>query len=122
MNKGHALITLLVFMATAIIVSTAAVAIILINAQATTAHTLGESALAVAEAGADNAVLRLLRDPSYTGETLTVGTGTAVITVTGTTTRTIVSEGSLLGMERRVQVVGSYSNTNFTISSWQEID
>jgi hypothetical protein len=78
-------------------------------------------AFQVAESGAENAIIRLLRDPNYTGETLTVGTGTAVITVTGTTTKTIISSGTNGSYLRKVQIVVGYVNNVLTISSWEEV-
>jgi hypothetical protein len=120
-KTGYALITLIVFMSAAMIVVTAAVATIATNMQTTTKLNITEEALAVAESGADNAILRLIRDSAYTGESLPVSNGTATVTVTGTGTRTIVSEGVVSSVHRKVQVVGSYTNTIFTISSWGEI-
>ena len=120
--RGQALVTLLVFCATALIVTAGATAVIIINSQTTGKFAQGEETLHIAEAGADNAVLRLLRDPNYSGETLTVGNGTATITVTGTTTKTIVSEAVNGFFRRKIQVIGSFANNIFTISSWTEID
>lgn len=67
-------------------------------------------------------MLRLLRDPDYSGETLTVGDGTATITVTGTTTKTITSEGDYNGFKRKIEVVGTFTNDVFDVTSWEEID
>lgn len=122
-HKAQALVTLLVFTATALIITTAAVTVTLINALAADKFAQGEQALHIAEAGADNAVLRLLRNPNYTGESnLAIGSGTATITVTGTTTKTIVSEGTTGNFKRKIQAVGTFSGNVFTVGSWSEID
>lgn len=63
-KSGQALVTLLVFSAIAIIITSAAVTVSLINTQTTSKYSIGAEALAVAEAGADNAVLKLLRKNS----------------------------------------------------------
>lgn len=121
-QKGQALVTLLVFVVVALIVTSAAVTVTLINSQTTQKYSSSEESFAVANAGVDNAILRLLRDPNYTGETLTVGNGTATITVTGSTTKTVVSEGVVDNFKRKIQAIGSFSGTVFTVSSWSEID
>lgn len=120
-QAGQALVTLIVFMATMLIVTAAAVAVIITSTQGTTRYAQGQESLAAAEAGVDNAVLRLIRDPNYSGETLTVSNGTVVITVTGTTTKTIVAEGNVNNVRRTIQAVGSYTGTVFSVSSWTEI-
>lgn len=120
-NKGNSLITLLIFMVIGITITTAAVMMTISNSQNTTKFQEGMIAFQVAESGAENAIIRLLRDPNYTGETLTVGTGTAVITVTGTTTKTITSSGTNNNYLRKVQIVASYVNNILTITSWQEV-
>src|SRR3989338_10015638 len=90
---GQALVTLLVFIATATIITAAATTVTLINSQTTGKFAQGESALSIAQTGADNAILRLLRNPSYSGEVLTVGNGTVTINVSGSSVKTITSEG-----------------------------
>lgn len=119
--NGQAMVTLIVFMATMIIMTTAAVAAIITTTQGTTRYAQGQESLAAAEAGVDNAVIRLIRDPSYLGETMAVSNGSVVITVTGSTTKTIVSEGNINNVRRKIQAVGSYTGTVFTVSSWQEV-
>jgi len=122
MKKGQALITLLIFTAMAVTVTTAAVTVTIINSQATTKFSQGEEAMHVAEAGVENGILRLLRNRSYSGETLTVGGGSATITVSGLGTVTITSVGSSGDFKRTIQVVGTLANNIYSITSWNEID
>jgi len=122
MKKGQALITLLIFMSMAITVTTASVAVTIVNSQSTTKFTQGEEVYHIAEAGIENAILRLLRDRTYTGETLEVGSGSATITLSGSTTITITSEGINGDFRRKIQVVGELANNAFSITSWNEID
>ena len=124
-RSGQALVTLLVFTATATIVTAGAVAITIINAQTTGKFAQGEETLHIAEAGAENAILRILREStSYNGETnLLIGDGKANISVTpGTGNKTIISEGVLGNSHRKIQVDVSYNNNVLTITSWREID
>ncbi|MCR4324324.1 MAG: hypothetical protein NUV69_01405 [Candidatus Curtissbacteria bacterium] len=122
-RSGMVLVTLLVFMAVGIIITSAAVVIVLVNSQATSRFFLGEEAYAAAESGAENAILRLQRDPNYAGESgMIIGRGTANITVSGSSTKTIVSESTVGSYKRKIQVVGNYQNFIFTPTSWVEIN
>lgn len=122
LRHGQTLVLLLVLMTTGVVITSAAVMIIIANSQAASKFSSGEAAYSVAESGAENAILRLIRNPNYTGEILTVGGGEATIIVSGSTTKTIVSEGVVGNFRRKVQIVGTYVNNIFTPSSWDEID
>ena len=94
--RGQALITLIFYVIIIVTVTTAAVVLIAINSISATKIQEGMLAYYVAEGGAENAFLRVLRDPNYTGETnLAIGSGTADITVARSGTITIVSTGKL---------------------------
>lgn len=117
---GQALVTLLIFIVVALSITTAATVLIVNSSLSTTQ--LEESTLAhqVAESGMENALLRMLRNPAYAGETLTVGEGTATITVSGTNPKTITSVGRVGTHQRTVQVVADYSSI-LNIVSWREV-
>lgn len=123
-ESGQTLIALLIFMLLSILITTTAVTITVINVQGGNQGNFGELARQAAETGAENALLRLERDPTYTGETMTINsTTTATITVSGTTTRTITSVGTVAGIgtfKRTVVVTASYSGLAFTVTSWIE--
>lgn len=121
MKRGQALVILLVFMAIAVTVTTAAVVMMIIGSTAASKYELSQVAYMTAESGAENAMLRLLRDPNYTGETLTIGSATATITVTGTDPKTITSTGVSTGFSRQVKVIAGYANGILTVTSWSEI-
>ena len=125
-NKtGQALVTLLVFIAVATTITAAATTVTLINSQTTGKFAQGESAFTIAQTGADNAILRILRDPNgtYTGEgPITIGSGTATITVGGSSVKTITAEGKDGNFIRKIQVVGTFVNNTFTVSSWDLVD
>jgi len=104
------------------VLTTAAVALAISTTRDTTTLTLGERALTVAESGAENAILRLLRDPSYSGELgLPIGPGTATIGVTGTSPKVVLSTGTVGTFVRQVQVTIAVTNGQLTVSSWQEL-
>ncbi|KKR78337.1 MAG: hypothetical protein UU23_C0001G0101 [Candidatus Curtissbacteria bacterium GW2011_GWA1_40_9] len=121
-QKGQALISLLIFTTIATTVTAGAVAVTIINSQSTTKFTQGETVYHVAEAGIENAILRLLRDRTYSGEILNVDSATATITVSGSGTVTITSEGKIGDNIRKIQVTGTMSNNQFSITAWNEIN
>ena len=122
---GQALITLLFFTIIAVTIISAAVTMILVNSQSGTKLQLGEEAYQVARGGAENAVLRLLRDPGYSGETLTIGSGTAVITVSGDGSGgnpfVVNSSGTIGNTTRKVQVTATYINNLLSVTSQREV-
>jgi len=120
-SKGQALVVLLFYMIIAITLTTTAVAMGISSSMITTQEEEGGHALEVAESGAENALLRLLRNTSYTGEVLPVDTGTATVTVSGTTTKTVRSVGVIGAYSRTIQADVTYTNGVMTILSWQEV-
>lgn len=120
-QKGQTLVILLVYMVMAIIVTTAAVSMVLVNSRGADKLLQGTTAYDVAESGAETAMVKLLRDTSYAGETLSVAGGTAVITVSGASTKTIVSKGTLNNFTRSVEVTATNVNNVLTVTSWKEL-
>lgn len=120
-QNGQTLVALLAFMTMAITITTAATTVTLINSQAGSAYAQSQEAFGYAEAGAENALLRLLRDPSFSSETLSFSGGSATISVSGSTTKTIVSEGVSGSFRRKVQVTATHSNDIITVINWSEI-
>lgn len=120
-NRGQALVLLLFLIALSITISTAAIITMIANSYSTNIYSQGYQAKSLAESGAENAILRLLRDPNYSGESLTVTDGTIIITVSGSGQKTIVSEGSYFGNKRIVEIVAQYADGILIIQSWKEI-
>ena len=118
---GQALVTLLIFMVIAITVTAAAVSLVVINSVSTSKTQQASLVYSVAESGAENGLLRLLRNPFYTGETLSVGDGEAVITVTGTNPKIITSVGTIGNFKRTIEIQVDFTNNIMTIQSWKEI-
>ena len=115
------MITLLFFVLISLTITSAAIIIIIINSISVSRFQEGTLAYYLAESGVENALLRLLRDPNYTGETLTIGSGTAVITVTGINPKTVVVVSQNGNFKRTVQAQMSYNNGYYTFSNWKEI-
>lgn len=118
-QKGQAVITLIFFVAISLSIITAMSFIVLNNITAGANVEQGAVAYYAAETGAENALLRLLRDPSYAGETMTVDNSTVEIDVNaGVITSTATFENSV----RIIEVQTVYNNNILTISSWREIN
>ena len=119
-QTGQTLVTLLVFIVVATAVTSTAVAILINTTRSSSI--LGESikATQIADSGAENALLRLLRDPNYIGETLSIGQGTATVSVTGSNPKTITSIGTIGNYKSTVQVIVTYNNT-MSVSSWNYV-
>ena len=124
-EKGQALITLLFFTVIGVTVTSAAVVMIMVNALSGTKQQQGEIAYEIAQSGAENGMIRLLRNPNYTGETLPVGGGSATITVTGSGTSgnpyVILSKGTNGAFIREVQVTATYQNNLLTVTGRKEV-
>lgn len=122
LTKGQALITLLFFTVIAVTICSAAVTILMTNSLSGTKLQQGLIAYEVAKSGAENAKLRLLRNPDYQGEIVTIGEGTATILVSsGSGTFTIISTGQVGNFKRKAQVDATYQNYVLTFSPIKEI-
>lgn len=125
--KGQALMTLIFFMVIGITVTTGAIGLILVNSINGSKQQQGELAYQVAESGVENALIRVLRTPppAYMGEVLTVGTGTATITATGSGTPAdpivILSKGQVGNYLRQIEVRTKYQNNLLEIVSQREV-
>lgn len=116
------MVVLLVFMIVAIIMTTMAVALVIINATSASKVEQGDMALKLAESGAENALLRLVRNPTYTGtETFTIDTGKVTATVSGANPIIIMSQGKQGEFVRTASVSTSFVDTVLTINSWREV-
>lgn len=120
-QQGQTLVILLTYIIIAIIVTTSSIALVLNSSGGTDKAYQGANSLDIAESGAETAMIKLLRDPAYVGETLTIGQGQAVITVSGSNPKTILSKGTLNNFTRTIQVIVDTSNNTITATSWKEI-
>lgn len=123
--KGQALVTLIFFMVIATTVTTAAILVIAVNSISGTRLQEGVIAYQVAQSGADNALIRVLRDPTYTGETLNIGSGSATIQVAGSGTvaspYVITSKGRNGFYVKSVEVRATNQNDILNVISRKEI-
>lgn len=119
--KGQVLTSLLIIMFVGMTVTTAAVALIDTNLTSTVSLQNSNEALALAESGIEDSLIKLLRNPSFIGETLTVGDGTATITVTPGSPIIMTAQGSVASHLHTIQVTVSFINGVMKVTSWNEI-
>lgn len=121
-QRGQTLLTLLFFMVIAISITTAGVIMIITNSLSTTRLEQGTDVYYITESGIEDALIQLLRNPNFTGETLSVGGGTATVSVVQNgSLYTIVSQGSSGNFTRKIQAVAQYNNNVLNVTSWSEI-
>lgn len=113
------LLTLIIFLL--ISITTTAVAVALSSSQSLTTTELSEQALISAQTGLDNAVLRLLRDPSYAGESdLSIAQGSVTITISGSSPQLVTSSAVVGGLIRRVRANVSSNAGALVIDGYEE--
>lgn len=120
-QSGQALVTFIFF--TIIISTTTAGALaVVVNASSTqTKSALSSEAYVLAESGVENALLRIVRDPLYTGETLSLEGSQVVITVSGGGIKTIVSTATTGNFVKQITATASYNSIGeLVLSSWKE--
>ncbi|GIK84228.1 MAG: hypothetical protein BroJett025_08500 [Patescibacteria group bacterium] len=120
-QSGMALVTVLIFSAIAMVVIVTSISLTTITSQSSRTFLQGQRALHVAESGAENALMRLIRDPTYTQEELTIDDGTARIVVSGTSPRIVTVTGEVGNSVRQVEVQVSDQNGIMTVTSWKEL-
>jgi hypothetical protein len=123
LEQGQALVTLLFFMVIGGTIITSAALVIANSMLSGSTAEQSTSAYYAAESGVEDGLLRLLRNPSFTGPfTLTVGDGSVLTTVTGSgTNKTINAVGTSGTTVRKIQVQATTTNGQQSISSWQEV-
>lgn len=121
MKNGQSLVALLVFVVITIAITSSAVSILVVNSLSVQKFQQGIIAKNLADSGVENALLLLLRDPNYAGETLPIGADTVTISVTGASTKTIESTARSSDIVSKVQAVVDYINNELVIQSWKEV-
>ncbi|MBI5018872.1 hypothetical protein HZB58_01200 [Candidatus Gottesmanbacteria bacterium] len=121
-SSGQVLIAMLYVMVIGILVTTGAIYALIGNTQSTTMFEAGSLAYSAAESGAENALLRLVRNPAYAGELITITSDqSALITVSTSSGITIVSTGSYGTVQKQVEVKVHYNGGELITDSWREL-
>lgn len=121
MKTGHTLILMLVFVAIFLIITTSVI-VAGINSMQSVGHlSSGQSSTLLAESAIEEAMLRLLRNPSHGNFALTMGDGTATINIVGVESKTIDIIANVAGYVRKKRVVAEYANGVLQIISQTQI-
>jgi hypothetical protein len=124
-QQALALITVLIFGALAMIVIIFGVTLMVVQTDSARQFLAAQKTLAIAESGMENALIRLLRDPNYSGEILTFPNGTATIIVTNDATSKTVTvtadSGNFLDSIRTIQAVVVEQSGQSIVESWREL-
>jgi len=121
-SSGQALVMLLFFVLIGFTIIFAAAVMVFGNSSAASITEQGNYAYYIAESGVEEGLLKLLRNPSYTGtpanQPLSVGGGSVVIEVSN---GLITATGTYNNVVRKIQAQTVYNNYVLTISSWKEV-
>lgn len=117
-SSGQALVTLLFFVIIGVTIISAQAIVLYTNVLAASTVERGIDAYYIAESGAEEAILRILRDPSYSGGQISIDGGTATIEVDS---GVIISTGAHNNSVRKIKVETATNNGVLTIDSWEEI-
>ncbi len=121
---GQTLIVLLIFVLVAVSVTTASIFIVTANSLASSDSSRGITTKQMADSGIETAYLKILRDPTYSGETISdLEGGSVTITVSWVgSTGTIVSTAINGSFTRTVESVVTTSQNVLNQVSWKEIN
>lgn len=117
-NSGQALIVFLFFVLMGITITSAAVMMLLNTMINTSVNERSLLARAYAESGVENALIRYVRNPDYSGEVLTIGQGSVDVTISG---GIIVAVAKIGDVTRTIQATTVYNNDEIVVTSWKEI-
>ncbi len=112
---------LTVFISIGLVITTMAVSQAITSLTGSSLIDRSMSVLRSAESGANEALLRIVRDPNYTGETLTVADSTVTITVAGSSTKTITIASTDGTFRHQLQLITQEVNGIMTLQSWTQI-
>ncbi|KKS73905.1 MAG: hypothetical protein UV46_C0058G0006 [Candidatus Gottesmanbacteria bacterium GW2011_GWC2_42_8] len=120
-SGGFALVILLFLMVLAVTVITAAVSLMILGSSSSTLLISGDSTKSIADSCIENAIIRLIRNPAYSGESLDINEGNCQITVTGLTDKTVSAQANYGNKKKRVEVNLNLNNNIISLISWKDV-
>lgn len=118
LEEGQTLVSLLVFSVVALAVTTTAISVTINTSQATQAVENRVYVQHAAQSGIENTLLRLLRDPTYGGETITIDDVIVETSIVGSDPYIITATADNTRFSHTEEAVVTYTNNILTISSW----
>ena len=120
-SKGQAVITVIFIAVIGMFIATGAIFTVANALESSSSEEMGAAAFQAAESGIENSVLRLMRDPTYTGETMNIDErSSAVISVTTGSGVSIQSIGTVGVVSRKIVASAHYDNLVLIVDSWGE--
>ncbi len=121
-QKGQVLVSILIIIAVAVLATGTAVVASSLS-KTTGVSIISDKLLYAAESAAEEAIIKLLRDPDYSNGSLDINGVSVTITVTNPTPseRVIRSEATLDNLTRRVEVSAEFVNNILTVNTWKQI-
>lgn len=120
--QGNILVVVLVLMVVGMTIVTMSFALLITTTQSLGGVMESDRMRGAVEGGVENAILNILRNPSYAGGTLVVDGLTVTTTVTSGTQTTILATATNGTYRQRYRVVLERVSGVLTIVSWQQID
>lgn len=123
LSKGQTLVSLILFVSIATIIISAMVTIIGSNSILASVNQRSLLVKQAAENGVENAFLNLLRNPSYSGETIPAninGFRTEVVVTGNDSNKTIVSTASTIDYQWKIVSKINYTNNIMSVTFWQD--
>jgi hypothetical protein len=123
-KEGQALIGVLAVIAVSIVLVSSLMMNSLISADSSLKLRQSSIAISAADSYMQNALIKIIRDPNYTGETLTLDNGRVIIEVTGDNPKnvSIKSINSQNDILRQLSAdVGYNASGAISVSNWTEI-
>ncbi len=118
-QSGQSLVLLLFFVLMAMTFAVSAILMMVIGSGSVSTLENGIEIRQVADSGVENALLKLVRDPGYTGETYLDGLVNVEIAITGGAAKTIMVTATQGDFTRRVTVLADYDHV-LGLASWKE--
>lgn len=121
MKNGQALISVLFIAIIGMTIATGAITSLMSVFAKTGKEEVAVLAYEAAEGGIENGIMRLVRDSTYVGETMTFDAdSTAIVTVSTASGVVITSVGTVGSVSRKLVVSGHFTNLVWSVDSWIE--
>ena len=120
-EKGQSLVLLLIFVLMAMTFAITAILTTIVNSGSVTTMQRGIEVRELADSGVENALLELIRDPSYAGEDYLLDGVDISTSITEGLQKTITVEATESDITRTVEVLIDYTDNVLSVVSWKEI-
>lgn len=121
-QPGNILVVVLVLMVVGITIVSMSLALVITTSQSMGGAMESDRMRAAVEGGIENAILKLLRNPSYAGESMVIDGVAVVVTVTQGAQTTIIATATSGEYKQRYRVLLERISGVLTVVSWQQTD